>query len=75
MTHWGVLELFVLQLNSSWVVHLVEQFLFILLEFQEYYKEKCMSHTTTPGEQFVFIVQQYYNETVQFVRDTIIIVH
>ena len=34
-----------------------------------------MSNTTTPGEQFVFIVQQYYNETVQFGRDTIIIVH
>ena len=58
-------EWFLLQLHSSWVVHPPEQFLFIVLEFHEYYKEKCMSHTTTPGEQFVFIVlefQQYYNE-------------
>ena len=54
-----------LQLHSSQVVHLAEQFLFIVPEFLEYYKEKCMSHTVTPGEQFVFIVlesQQYYNE-------------
>ena len=58
-------EWFLLQLDSSWVVHLAEQFLFIVLEFQEYYKEKCRSHTVTPGRQFVFIVlefQQYYNE-------------
>ena len=43
-------------------LHLAEQFLSIVLEFQEYYKEKCMSHTAI---QFVFIVlefQQYYNE-------------
>ena len=61
-------EWFLLQLRFSWVVHAVEQFLFIVFEFQEYYKEKCRTHTATPGEQFVFIVlefQQYYNETVQ----------
>ena len=58
-------EWFLLQWHSSWVVHLAEQFLFIVLEFQEHYKEKCMSHAATPGVQFVFIVlkfQQYYNE-------------
>ena len=32
-------------------LHLAEQFVFIVLGFQEYYKEKCMSHTATPGEQ------------------------
>ena len=48
-------EWFLLQYHSSWVVHLAEQFLFIVLEFQEYYKEKCRSHTVTPGEQFVFM--------------------
>ena len=61
-------EWFLLQLHSSWVVHLAEQFLFIVLEFQEHYKEKCRSHNMTPGEQFVFIVlefQQYYNPTTQ----------
>ena len=43
----------------------MEQLLFIVLEFQEYYKEKCTSHTMTPGEHFLFIVlefQQHYNE-------------
>ena len=60
-------EWFLLQLCSSWVVHRAEQFLFIVLEFQEYYKEKCTSHTATPGEQFVFIVleiQPYYNKNL-----------
>ena len=52
-------EWFLLQWHSSWVVHLAEQFLFIVLEFQEYYKEKCTSHTVTPGEQFVFIVLEF----------------
>ena len=41
-------EWFLLQWHSSWVVHPAEQFLFIVLEFQEYYKEKCRSHTATP---------------------------
>ena len=41
-------EWFLLQWHSSWVVHLAEQFLLIVLEFQEYYKEKCRSHTATP---------------------------
>ena len=58
-------EWFLLQWPSSWVVHTAEQFLFIVLEFQEYYKENCTCHTATPGVQFVYIVvefQQYYNE-------------
>ena len=43
-------------------LHLAEQFVFIVLEFQEYYKEKCMSHKTTPGEQFIIVLkfQEYY---------------
>ena len=41
-------------------LHPAEQFVFIVLEFQEYHKEKCMSHTMTPGEQFVFIVLEFH---------------
>ena len=52
-------EWFLLQWHNSWVVHLAEQFLFIVLEFQEYYKEKCTSHTMAPGEQLVFIVLEF----------------
>ena len=30
-------------------LHLAEQFVFIVLAFHEYYKEKCMSHSATQG--------------------------
>ena len=63
--------------HSSWVVHPAEQFLFIVLEFQEYYKEKCRSHTATPAEQFVYIVlefQQCYNKNCTVYSQFVVVV-
>ena len=40
-------EWFLLGLHSSWVVPPWEQFVCIVLECREYYKEKCMWHTAT----------------------------
>ena len=52
---WGLLQ-------SEWLLIPTsgKQFVFIVLEFQEYNKEKCTSHTMTPGEQFVFSRHYYF---------------